>query len=399
MSSSPKQLQLYLMPPNPGAKPDFLATLEGTAKSPIPSDLPDKMILENYTRDPWAWKPNPSTWQAFTTTSVDGRNKLPGFLKYLKERTKSAFGRFADKECILVISYIQKKPAAGADVVADPTALTMECRVSWDIGSIVGCPMKPPPPKPVPQVLAAVKPKAAAVPAPAKPKRKGGGFLGSLVSSQKRTNAHVEKAIGKKPNAAGGDGGDGSSSGAGASNRKTAQQVMAEFRQTMEEKMLDFDLSSEPVLKVPINVSAQQRELSTIEDKARITMEILKYMVYESVEEVNETWVAYKEPSEFMDETTIAVYKEGQAPPEVLEEINRGELPDEIRGQQQAMQAAQQKQAEMRENSKAQELTRKALAERAAEDDDEGALLNQNKRDRRTIEEIQQDAAKRSRTS
>ena len=107
-------------------------------------------------------------------------------------------------------------------------------------------------------------------------------------------------------------------------------------------------------------------------------------------------YVPKKEPSEFMDEVTIAVYKEGEAPPEVLEEINKGELPDEIRGQQRAMQAEQQKQAEMREKSKEKELQRKALQGRAAEEGD-AELLNQNKRDRRTIEEIQQDAAKRAR--
>jgi len=174
---------------------------------------------------------------------------------------------------------------------------------------------------------------------------------------------------------------------------------MAEFRQSMEEKMLDFDIASEPVLKVDINLAAQQRDLASNEDKAKITMEILKYMVYESVEEVNENWVAYKEPSEFMDEVTIAVYKEGEAPPEVLEELNRGELPDEIRGQQRQLQAEQQKQAEMREKSKEMELQRKALAERAVDEDADTEVLNQNKRDRRTIEEIQQEAAKRARSS
>ena len=56
--------------------------------------------------------------------------------------------------------------------------------------------------------------------------------------------------------------------------------------------------------------------------------------------------MAIKEPSEFMDEFVIAVYKEGAAPPEVLEELNKGELPDEVRGQQQAIQQERQRQVD-----------------------------------------------------
>jgi hypothetical protein len=394
MSSTPKQLQLFLIP-TPGSKPEFLTTVEGIAKTPLDSSLPDKLVLENYTRDPWAWKPNSSVWQSFQVKSVDGRNKLPGFLKYLKDRQKSAYGRFADKESIWVISYIQKPNKDSNEVI-------MECRLAWDLSTIPGCPMKPPPSK----AAHFQAPPAAVPPAPAqpkqninKPKRKGGGLLGNLVASQKRTNAHVQVASSKLPQeqaaataaaAAGEDDGGG---------KKTAQQVMAEFRQSMEEKMLDFDISSDPVLKVQVSLAQQQKDLATLEDKAKITMEILKYIVYEQAEEVNEEWIAYKEPSEFMDEITIAVYKEGEAPPEVLEDINKGDLPDEVRGQQRALQQEQQKQMEMKDRAKELQLQRKALQEKA-EDDDEQQVLNQNKRDRRTIEEIQRDRdqeAKRAR--
>ena len=41
--------------------------------------------------------------------------------------------------------------------------------------------------------------------------------------------------------------------------------------------------------------------------------------------EVNDAWIAHKEPSEFIDQVTICIYKEGAAPPEVLEEVNQGE--------------------------------------------------------------------------
>jgi hypothetical protein len=43
----------------------------------------------------------------------------------------------------------------------------------------------------------------------------------------------------------------------------------------------------------------------------------------------------------FMDDVVILVYKEGAAPDDVLEELNQGELPEEVRGQQRAIQEAQ----------------------------------------------------------
>lgn len=115
-------------------------------------------------------------------------------------------------------------------------------------------------------------------------------------------------------------------------------------------------------------------------------MEVLKYIVYEAAEEVNEEWIAHKEPSEFMDEVVISIYKEGEAPPDVIEDINKAELPDEILGQQRALQQQQQRLNETRANKDIQEKQRLALAQ---ESGDDFAQLNTKKRDRRTIEEIQ----------
>ena len=134
-------------------------------------------------------------------------------------------------------------------------------------------------------------------------------------------------------------------------------------------------------------------------------MEILKFVVYEQAEEVNEEWIAHKEPSEFMDEAVIAIYKEGEAPPEVLEEINKGELPDEVRGQQRALSEQLSKQQQQKASKNDVALQRQALARGNADDDedDDIAALNVVKRDRRTIEEIQREqiqgdsAAKRAR--
>jgi hypothetical protein len=93
-------------------------------------------------------------------------------------------------------------------------------------------------------------------------------------------------------------------------------------------------MADDEVLRVPIAVNEQLKWLATDEEKAGITINVIKYVVCEAAEEVNEEWATRKEPSEFMDEVVIAVFKEGAAPPDVLKEFNKGELPDEIRGQQ-----------------------------------------------------------------
>lgn len=178
---------------------------------------------------------------------------------------------------------------------------------------------------------------------------------------------------------------------------KTSGQVLAEFRQEMEQQMLDFDISSEPMLKVKIDLRSKLKLLSDQEQQqGRVTMEILKYIIYEQAEEVNDEWIAQKEQSEFLDEVVIAIYKQGQAPPDVMEDANKGDLPDEIKGQQRAMMQQQQKSEQMRSQKNSEALQKAALkdheqAMQGEDGDDNFAALNQNKRDRRTIEEIQLD--------
>jgi hypothetical protein len=170
--------------------------------------------------------------------------------------------------------------------------------------------------------------------------------------------------------------------------------VLADFRSDMEQQMLDFDISAASELKVALSLAKYQVGL-TDTDKARVTMEILKYMVYEAAEEVNEAWIALKEASDFVDEVTIGVYKEGAAPPEVLEEYNQGELPEEMRAQQRALQGERLKQQSAAEHKRNKGLET-AAHQQAYEDDEEGgdqggglAALNQTKRDRRTIEDYE----------
>lgn len=78
----------------------------------------------------------------------------------------------------------------------------------------------------------------------------------------------------------------------------------------------------------------------------------------------------------------MSVYKE--APPGVLEEVNKVELPEEVRGQQRAIQEARQKAV-----AKQEALAEKKLLAQATKEDEDLATLNVNKRDRRTIEDHQ----------
>lgn len=392
-----KQLKL-LLAPQPGAKPEYLDDVSLANPSPavlqfwnttqfVPTSAAP-LVLEAYTRDAWAWKPSPA-WTLLTVTSAtDRHHKLRGFCDYLKQRQKACYGRFAPRG-LFVISYAQPKQN-------DATAFSMECRVVLDMAQIPKCNLKP-----LKVTTAPVVPEKAAT----KP-RKAGGFLGKLVGAQQRTNHHVAVATAGVPKASAAITGssinsnnsnNNAPSNAPVAEARTAGQVLADFRQSMQDKMLDFDLQEDQEkLQVKLNVAEHTAGLST-EDKTRITMEILKYMVYEAAEEVNEEWVAYKEPSEFMDEATIAVYKEGAAPLEVLEEINKGELPEEVRGQQRAIEQERQRQVNQAESRHKQKLEQDAHRYEAQEDD--MAVLNVNKRDRRSIEDYEREKGKKGRPS
>ena len=415
-----KRVELKLIPA-PGAKPEFLAQAETVnaesnhAITQTWSTLPNEIVLEGYTRDPWA-ADTATSWISIQVKSVDGRKKLPGFVDYLRQRKKSAFGRVQSsnngvKDTLLwIVSFKQA------------SSQTLMCRVA-PLSKIPNCPLKPfvsssgsSATTKNPQSNPSSSKPAPAAAAPATKRKKGFGLLGNLVGAQRRTNQQVETASAKPASnsAASGAGADatGASDAAAAGGGppaveyKTAGQCLADFRQTMEQKMLDFDIDSDPVLKVKIDLAELLRTVEPSERQTgRVTMEILKFVVYEQAEEVNEEWIAHKEPSEFMDEAVIAIYKEGEAPPEVLEEINKGELPDEVRGQQRALSEQLSKQQQQKASKNDVALQRQALARGNADDDedDDIAALNVVKRDRRTIEEIQREqiqgdsAAKRAR--
>lgn len=421
-----KTLKLLLLP-QPGATAEYLDDVEivnpnttalqiwneqlVTASRGEAEGERNQLTLEGYTRDSWPWKPvaEENVWLTITVRSITGRQKLSGFCDYLKQRQKSCYGRFPPRG-VFVVTYTQQRPSAQA---AATSSQQMECRIAVDMTKIAKCTLKPiesnvqmvshqpPPVQPTPpppteeSVLKSTK------------SSRGGGLLGKLVGAQQRTNQHVVNSTtattGRNVSTASLSAGVISNTDPSMEDQqrslasfRTAQDVLAEFRQAMQDKMLDFDISDDEELKVTISLAEYTTGLS-VEDKSKVTMEILKYMVYEAAEEVNEEWVTYKEPSEFMDEVVIAVYKEGAAPPDVLEEINKGELPDEVRAQQRAIQEQRHRHANQAERHSKQDVERDVHRWEAEDGAEDFAVLNTNKRDRRTIEDYEREKSKRSR--
>lgn len=358
------ELELYLIP-TPGAKPEFLATVETSTGA-----LPSRIVLEGYTRDAWAWKPN-KAWQNITMTPTNPKatSKLNGFVTYLKERQKCAYGRFS-QTAVFVISYIQSNKNN-----------TITCRFTLDATQVPNCNIIQP-------NVVHKKPSASTVAPPKQQqqqasKRKKSGILGNLLGAQERTDHYMDVTHVKKPTASTTTTASSNTNDTGGDTIKTAQTVLIAFRQTMQDKMLDFDIMESNVLPVQLSLATMTRELQG-DEKAKVTMQILKFIVNEQAEEVNEDWICHVEPSEFMDEVVISVYKE--APPDVLEEVNKVELPEEVVGQQRAIQEARQRVVAKQEADRDKHLQQLAMQE---DKEEEMATLNVQKRDRRTIESHQ----------
>lgn len=430
-----------LLSPAPNAKPEFLATVEPLVSTAANTDLPFDLILDSYTRDKWASSASSSggesEWKGIYLKSIDGRRKLPGFLKYLKERQKASFGRFDANPTgsegqkavkgIFVVPFTQPPPPQvlldRAEVFEDEVVYV---RYIMDETKVKGL-QKPgsassssaavaPQQQRQKAPTAKRPPQQQKQPAPQKSSsggRKGGmgGMLGNLLGATQRTNAHLAVVPSNKKKeggaadptpaaeAASAIGGGGGGDDAGGGGPTTFGEVIMKFRSDTEQKLLDFESSSENVIKISISLAALTKTLPP-DQKARVTMDVMKFVVYEQAEEIGEdAWVAAKEPSEFMDEAVVAVYKEGHAPAEVLEELNKGDLPDEVRGQERAMREERVKQVARKEQKQDALRFQQTVGGGAGMD---FSTLNTNKRDRRTIEEIQRDLnqgdAKRPRT-
>ena len=97
-----------------------------------------------------------------------------------------------------------------------------------------------------------------------------------------------------------------------------------------------------------------------------------------------EKYVAYRETSEFSDELDIVVYRSSQVtPPEILELMSQGDLPDEIKNANKYKLAKKVNAAKAREKKRTLEIE-KATIESVQTMRDEEIKLNSNKRDRRT---------------
>jgi hypothetical protein len=402
-----------------------------TSTTPSTSTYGVKIILEGYTREGWSWKPNADSWTTMTVQNHhenQSKHKLNQFVLYLKERQKSAYGRFGERG-VFAVSYVQSNNHHTSTATATTMDL-MECRIAIDCTRIPHCTLTPVfvqpsqsqnRSKPLESLLGRKdiatqstmnnnnKPTTttsdSTKQATTVTRKTGSGFLGKLVGAQQRTNVHMV-ASSKRPPSNGRTQtnhdaidspfettvSDTTNTSITTSNviRKSAQEVIADFRHECHDKMLNFDLSDEDVLRIPIVLKDYVQHVSDDDDKLTITMEILKYIVYEAAEEVNEEWVAHKEPTEFMDDIIIVIYKEGAAPDDVLEDVNQAELPDEVRGQQRAIQEQRQKtiqQAELKQQARQMTL---ALHNEAEVYDDFEAL-NTKKRDRRTIEDYERE--------
>ena len=79
---------------NPKSKPEYLAKTKVIENESNTKTLPSRITLDTYTRDAWAiGKIDRTRWKTITLKSIDGKNKIDGFVKYLQERKKAMFGK------------------------------------------------------------------------------------------------------------------------------------------------------------------------------------------------------------------------------------------------------------------------------------------------------------------
>jgi hypothetical protein len=406
-----------LLSGDPKGKPDFLATVEPAIPRRSPFVLPFELVIDEYTREPWSSGKatnDDGVWGSCYLVSTDGRNKLGGFLRYLQDRKKAAVARFESLDAhaapggraVLVVPYDPPPAVPGEDLpegvdgsrVVFVKYLRDENILKRDrLDSSKPQPQKRAPHARVGEIQSTQaetqrqlqqsqnqtrqgrepqqQPARERMPIPSRSapsSGRGGGLLGNLLGAQRRTENHLDKVRAKKDSMTF----DPSTGAAGCINA---------FRAKVSSELEAF--KADPSLfstRIPIALASLVR-LVPPDERDRVTMDVFRFAVYEQVEEVGmDRWVAAKEPSEFMDECVITVYKEGHCPEEVLMEMNKGELPDEIKGQARHTVESQSK-AILRKGKKMDEqMVKNSIV-------DNVVVLNTNKRDRRTLEQIQKD--------
>lgn len=366
---------------SPDAKThNFLATLQPLdSDNDTDEDLPFEVIIDRYSRDPWSLvkSPNEKIWKTCWFASIDDKKRLPGFLQFLKQRKKAAFGVFESPQpdektgnplkAVFLVPFEQPshKDASGKDVIFVKYCLDeRQTR-----------------PAPKPQMKAKTsapiqnRPQArSTVSAP--PINVGKGLLGRMLQGSHRTNQHLDSVPAKKKETQSQDTGI-----------VTSGQIINKFRDKVEDMLNDFGSNAEQTeTKIEINLAALTRELSSNEEKEKVTIKVLEFVVNEAVEDINPSWTPYKEKGEFLDEARIMIYKEGHVPADVQEDLNRGEVPDEVKQEQRAM-----REARNREEKKKLKMIEEQNMKKAASQKSTVSVLNTDKRDRRSIEEIQKD--------
>ena len=431
-------------PGDPSVKPDFLATVEpvtlipsnSSASSPPQQShssltLPFEIVLDGYTREPWSSgkqndknkstnNNNDDCWQSGYLVSTDGRNRLPGFFQFLQSRKKAAMAKFepspmdasgvfssissnngttnkailvvpfdpppipdgmklpegVDQNQLLFVKYLRdegilKRRNGGGSSNDVLKQQQLEQQQKMQQQKILQEQERQ-------KLLKQKQLQQQKMQQQQSTSNKKGGFLGSLLGAQRRTENHLSVVRTKKQ----------SSDPFSADLHSGAAGVYSSFRQKVASDLEQF--KSDPntfITKVSISLASLVQSVS-VEERDKITMDALKYIVHEQVEEVGmDKWIAAKEPGAFMDESVIGIYKEGHCPPEILEELNKGELPDEIKGQQRHLQEAQSKALQRKDKKQDAVIMKQSMGSRAAD----VAVLNTNKRDRRTLEQIQKD--------
>jgi hypothetical protein len=403
------EITILLAPAPKAPNPDFLATAK-YHQDPPPSqaeDLPFEITLDSYTRDPWSHtKPQSShldqtvEWHGRWLKAIDDKRRLPGFLKFLKGRKKAAYGKYDSPHpdestgetptALFLVPFEQPPlPSSAGDLSSEERDRFMYIKYCLDSKSLFAKPKITVQQQQQQhhQMRRAQQPKGKKLTQPPQqqPLSLGSGLLGKLVGAQHQTNRHLDSVPSQKEkNETDATASCDLDNGSGSI---TSGMAIAKFRTKVEEILLKFQRNAtQSEIKVPISLAEQARNVQST-DKANINMDVLKYIVYEQVEEIGQdVWIATKEASEFMDEANIAIYKSADvAPPEVLEDFNKGDLPDEVRQQQRFMRESMAKEEKKRAKLKDEENLRKATTG----DTDGIATLNMKKRDRRTIEEIQ----------
>ncbi|KAL3785296.1 hypothetical protein ACHAW5_008328 [Stephanodiscus triporus] len=415
-----------LLSGNPGAEPDFLATVEPAIPRRCPPFvLPFELVIDEYTREPWSSgrTDDPSVddddgWRSCYLVSTDGRDRLAGFMGYLRDRKKAAVARFAAPigdapggggggRAVLVVPYDPPPPVPRDDLpegmdasraifvkyLRDENILGRDRTTQARTGqhkSMQAEKTQQQQQQQQPQQRThnnqtrqergsqRQQPTGEKVitkpPRPAPSTGKGVGLLGNLLGAQRRTEDHLDMVRAKKASRD-------SSFDAGTGAAGCINAFRAKVSSDLEAFKNDRTSFS---TKVHIELSSLVRSVPP-DERDGVTMDVFRFAVYEQVEEVGmDRWVAAREPSEFMDECVITVYKEGHCPKEVLEDMNRGELPDEIKGQARHIVESQSRAVQRKEKKMDERMVKDSTAE-------DVVVLNTNKRDRRTLEQIQKD--------